>query len=87
MVIGAAIGFVITALSSLPYFYMRVELGKVGDALGAVIAVLYLPGLFCAMALSGNVHGGSLQVAFLLNFIFYGALSYGLLRWRTSRAK
>lgn len=87
ILISAGTGFVITALSSVPYFYMGAEFGRVGDTLAEAISVLYLPGLFLAMVLSGNVHGGSLQVAFLLNFLLYGLVSLTLLWWRASRAK
>ena len=42
--------------------------------------LLFFPGLFASMALSGNVHGGSPNVAFFINLILYWVPAYFLVR-------
>jgi uncharacterized membrane protein len=43
------------------------------------ILVSLMPGIFCSMAASGNVHAFHLWVAALANFVLYFALSWSVI--------
>jgi hypothetical protein len=76
------ISALITGLSCLPYYEIFAKDGSIIERLQEAIAVLFLPGLFVSMVLSGNIHGGSRELGAVVNFLGYGFASYLLLSWR-----
>jgi hypothetical protein len=57
------------------HLYPR-QIGSGLEYLGYVITILLLPGLFTDIVVSGNIHGGSIGLAVLGNFLFYFGSTY-----------
>jgi len=61
------------------------RIGAGFEYLGWIITIVFLPGLFTDIVVSGNVHGGSIVFAVLGNFLFYCAATYCILAIREKR--
>jgi len=71
------------SLSLTPYHF-----GGFWQYLGILITILSLPGLFTGMIASGNVHGGSMAVTVLVNFLFYFLATRSIFKiWERQKEK
>lgn len=83
--LAAAASVIITGISALPFYEVLAKEGSLLQRLQTASTVFFMPGLFFSMVLSGNIHGGSLMVGGAINFLVYGLILYGALRWKRRR--
>jgi hypothetical protein len=80
--ISLVAGIVIAICGLMPYYRPDLVVGGRFDAFFKVAGVMFMPGLLGAALLGGNVHGASLAVGAVANWLLHGLSTFAILKGR-----
>jgi quinol-cytochrome oxidoreductase complex cytochrome b subunit len=80
--VSLAIGLAVTICGATPYYRPDLAAGGVFDVLFKVTGAMFMVGLLVVALLGGNVHGASLTIAVVVNWLLYSFVLFMILRRR-----
>jgi hypothetical protein len=72
LAVSLAIGLAVAICGAMPYYRPDVVVGGGLDVLFKVTGAMFMVGLLATAILGGNVHGASLAIAVVVNWLLYG---------------